>query len=144
MKAKDIITLVEDIKRQWRTNDPYKIAKRLGIEVMHRDVTLKDFTAQIIKSENYPTIISINNAYTDLSKKILCAHELGHAILHEGCVNNFAVTSKNVASTVEYEANLFALALLAGSNLEYKMVMPLTEMSNYLLKSIIEHNLKKD
>ena len=41
------------------------------------------------------------------SQLVLCAHELGHALLHSDDINNFAVTSKNAFKNVEYEANPF-------------------------------------
>lgn len=142
MNAKDIIALARDIKATWHTNDPYIIAERLGIVVMHRDNNIKGFTAQTVKFPGYPTIISINNAYTDFSRKILCAHELGHALLHENCVNHFAITSKNIPTKVEQEANLFAIALLADHDIDKTLNVPLARLNNYLLKSIMDYNIK--
>lgn len=141
MNAKDIIALARDITTSWHTNDPYKIAERFGIVVIHRKCCIDGFTAQTIKFAGYPTIISINDAYTEFSKKVLCAHELGHALLHEDCVNHFAVTSKNVTTNVEQEANLFAIALLTDPNMD-DLSLPLSSMSNYLLKSIMDYNIK--
>ena len=142
MKAKDIIALARDIKTSWHTNDPYEIAKHLGITVLDRKASFKGFTAQTIKISGYPTVISINDAYTDFSKKVLFAHELGHALLHENCVNHFAVTSKNISTNVEQEANLFAIALLSNKNIDKDLPLPLANMNSYMLKSIIEYNLK--
>ena len=79
MNTNDIINYVNDIKNQWQTNDPYAIADYLGITVLHTATCIKSFTAQTIKVNGYPTIISINDAYTEFSKKVLCAHELCHA-----------------------------------------------------------------
>ena len=143
MKPQDIFSLVKDIKNTWNTNDPYEIAKRFGIEVLHRNNCLKDFTAHTIKIPGYPTIISINDDYTDFSKKLLCAHELGHALLHENCINHFAGSQSTIATNVEYEANLFAISLLSDDNLDNELSIPLSKMDNYLLKSIIDYNLKK-
>lgn len=142
MNADDIIRFARDIKNNWHTNDPYEIAKRLGIVVLHRENHIKDFTAQTFKIEGYPTIISINNAYTEFSKKILCAHELGHALLHENCVNHFANTSNNVFSNVEKEANLFAISLLTDYDIDESLSIPLAQMNNYLLKAIMDYNIK--
>lgn len=142
MNANDIIKYARNIKRSWHTNDPYKIAEKLGIVVLNRDNNIQNFTAQTIKVEGYPTIISINNAYTDFSKKVLCAHELGHALLHENCVNHFAITSSNISTKVEQEANLFAIALLADDDIDKNLTVPLASMNNYLLKSIMEWNLR--
>ena len=142
MRAKKIITYARSLKQWCGTNDPYEIAERLGIEVLHRNCTVKGFTAQTVKMEGYPTIISINDQYTDYSKKILCAHELGHAIFHENLVNHFAVTRQNVSEDVEREANLFAVALTASDEIDEVLKLPLEKMNNYLLKSILDYNLK--
>lgn len=141
MNAKDIIALARNIKQSWHTNDPYKIAERLGIEVLHRENNVKGFTAHTIKMEGYPTIISINNAYTEFSQMVLCAHELGHALLHKNCVNHFAITNKNVLTNTEYEANLFAVALLADNGIDADLTIPLSNMNSYLLKSIVDYNI---
>ena len=90
----------------------------------------------------YPTIISINDSYTESSKKILCAHDLGHALLHEDCLNYFSVTSKNVTTVVEREANLFAIALLTDCSIDEQLPLPLANMNNYLLKSIMDYNIE--
>ena len=143
MKPQDILSYVDDIKKNWKTNDPYKIAEHLGIVVLHRKNCIKDFTAQIIKIKGYPSIISINDDFTDFSKKLLCAHELGHALLHENCVNHFAGSQSTVATNIELEANLFAISLLSDRDLDKELSIPLVKMDNYLLKSIIDYNLKK-
>ena len=142
MNTNDIINYVNDIKNQWQTNDPYAIADYLGITVLHTATCIKSFTAQTIKVNGYPTIISINDAYTEFSKKVLCAHELGHALLHQECVNLFAITNSNIATSVEQEANLFAIALLASDETINSLDVPLTSMNNYLLKTIMDYNLE--
>lgn len=140
MEPRDIIRLARGIRRNWRTNDPFEIAKRLGIRVLIRDVNLNGFKAQTIQMEGYPTIISINGAYAPFSRKVLCAHELGHAILHEGqsVVNHFDVTSHNVNSNVEYEANLFTLALLGN---EKDFNIRFLDMSSAVIKSVLDYNI---
>lgn len=142
MKAKSILKFVDELKRTLKTNDPYEIADYYGIKVLHRESPVKDFTAYTMKFPNYPTIISINNAYTDFSKRLLCAHELGHALLHEEAVNHFRTTANNMAISVEQEANLFALALMGNNEFEDTLGMPLASMNNYLLKTIMDYNLK--
>ena len=70
MKAQDIIEMARSIKKNWKINDPYEIATRLGISVIHTNSWVKDFTAHTIKMPGYPTTISINNKYSEKSKKI--------------------------------------------------------------------------
>lgn len=117
MNASDIINWVQQIKDNWKTNDPYAIAAHLGIQVIFSDALGKDFTAYTVGFTNCPTMITINNNYSELSKRILCAHELGHALLHSDIsINHFAVNSSNINTSVEWEANLFAIAFFLGFN----------------------------
>ena len=90
------------------------------------------------QSDNYPTIIIINGRYEHKSQLVLCAHELEHALLHSDDINNFAVTSKNAFKNVEYEANLFAVSLLFNEN---DFNMKVLNMSNYLLKQVLDYNI---
>lgn len=143
MTTKEIIQLAKSFQTHWKTNDPFLIAKRLGIEVLFRPNSLSCFTAHTLQIAGYPTIISINDDYTDFSKKILCAHELGHALLHDNCINHFAITSSNAMTNIEFEANLFAVALLADNDFLSALQMPLEKTDNYLLKTILEYNLQK-
>lgn len=141
MRTNDIINYARSFKSVWHTNNPYEIAERFGINVVFRENAFRDFTAQTIKVEGYPTIISINTKFSDRGKRVLCAHELGHALLHEDSINDFATNSRNISTNVEYEANLFAIALLTDSDFDKQLVAPLNRMNNYLLKTIIESNL---
>ena len=140
MKSKDIIRLAKSIKKEWGA-DPIEIAHRLGIVVLDEwETSLTDFTAQTLKIGNLPTIISINKNYSDFAKKLLCAHELGHAILHEDmAVNHF--TDANTQT--EAEANLFALTLIGDENLEDSLCMPLIDMDGSMLKAIMDYNIQK-
>lgn len=142
MKPKDIIRYAKQLKKERHTDDPYTIAEYFGIRVLFQKNCRLDFTAQTTKVENYPTYITINDAYTPFSKKILCAHELGHAILHSETLNCFANTSKNVHTEVEKDANLFAITLLTDDSFEKGLPLPLASLDNYTLKAIIDFNLK--
>ena len=84
-----------------------------------------DRKAYTIRSDNYPTIIIINGRYEHKSQLVLCAHELGHALLHSD-------------DNVEYEANLFAVSLLFN---ESDFNMKVLNMSNYLLKQVLDYNI---
>lgn len=142
MNAQEIISFARNLKEKYETNNPFLIAKYFGIEVLPRDNQIKGFLAQTIKIDGYPTIISINSAYTTTSQKVLCAHELGHALLHENCINHFATTENNVSLNVEREANLFAVALLFDDDIDARLSIPLADMNNYLLKEILDYNIR--
>lgn len=138
LKAQEIIDLANDIKTTWKTKNPFEIADRLGILVMIRDSKVKDFTAQTIQTDGYPTMISINKRYSDTGKSVLCAHELGHALLHTG-TNHFKVTESNMRTNVEYEANLFAVALLFEQS---ELSMSMEKMANSTLRALLDYNIE--
>lgn len=136
----DIIRYARELRREYHTQNPYKLAEHFGIRVVdgfHTDVSRKAFT---VKMETYPTMIMLNAAYDKKSRVVLCAHELGHALLHEEGMNHFSVNEKNVFTNTEYEANLFAVSLLFDDD---QFNMPISEMSNYILKSILDWNIRE-
>ena len=138
MRARDIKRLAQDLRYSYNTQDPFVIAERFGIRAVVSNALPKETKAYTIKSENYPTIVMIAASYERKSQVVLCAHELGHALLHEDGFNSFAVTTKNAFKNVEYEANLFAVSLLFN---EQDFNMKILSMSNYLLKQILDHNI---
>lgn len=136
----DIIRYARELRREYHTQNPYKLAEHFGIRVVdgfHTDVSRKAFT---VKMETYPTMIMLNAAYDKKSRMVLCAHELGHALLHEEGMNHFSVNEKNVFTNTEYEANLFAVSLLFDDD---QFNMPILEMSNYILKCILDWNIRE-
>lgn len=137
-RTDEILDYVRDLKSNWG-NDPFKIADKINTRVViHKE---GDVGAYVVFCPPYPQIISISGNITDVSRRVLCAHELGHAILHEGrnTINRFAGTSAAAQDISEYEANLFAVALLFDEN---DFNRPLSEMTNGVLKLILDYNIK--
>ena len=132
MRAKEIKNLAEDLRENYNTRNPFELADKFGIKVLISKVLPADKKAY--------TIIIVNGRYEYKSQMVLCAHELGHALLHSDAVNNFAVTSKNAFKNVEYEANLFAVSLLFD---EEDFNIKMLNMSNYLLKQVLDYNIEE-
>lgn len=84
-----------------------------------------------------PHTIIINSYFDERPKAILCAHELGHALLHDGTCNHFSANT--IDNIKEFEANLFAIAFLFNKE---DFIMDITAMDNYLLKGILDENYK--
>ena len=59
-RTNEIIRFAVGLRETYHTRDPFEIAKILGIEVVQKANSFKDFTAHTIKIPNYPTIIAIN------------------------------------------------------------------------------------
>ena len=101
---------------RYGTRDPFRLCREKGIEVMFRD----DFTGQkgaFSLMLNVPFIF-INNNLSDEMKRIVCAHELGHAMLHRKLCRQrknqtiYEYEIFDIRSSTEYEANIFAANLL--------------------------------
>ena len=139
MRRQEIVDFALGLKRTYNTDDPFKIADLFGIRViMNSGYQSRNFKAQAIKFKGYAPYIVINEKYTESSKKVLCAHELGHIFLHDETLNNFANVGGRLNMEAEYEANLFTLALLEEpDNLNVKM----TDIAPYLLQNIVEDSV---
>lgn len=138
MLPSDIVQYSINLKNYFKTNDPFKIAQNLDISINYINLNKKAVQAYTLKPfENAPPIISINSNFDMRSQKILCAHELGHAIFHQDTFNHF--DGDSIMNSKEYEANLFAVALLFDLS---KFNMSILKMDNYLLKSLLDYNIK--
>lgn len=136
-RTDEIISFARDIRKNWGDN-PFDIAEKLGIRV--NMVAASQTDAYIIRAEKYPTIINIKNEFSSEGKTVLCAHELGHALLHDDGINRFAGSFEALSLEREYEANLFAVALLFEDE---EFNTPIEAMSNYTLKTILDYNIKR-
>ncbi|AVO22620.1 ImmA/IrrE family metallo-endopeptidase [Aeribacillus composti] len=109
-------TLDREIKKH-RTNNPFEIAKNRNIII--RYFPLGQTLGFYMKNVRHQ-VITINSDIEDYLKKFVCAHELGHAILHKD--ENTPFLHKNTLFSkdkIEREANEFAVHLLLhGENLE--------------------------
>ena len=80
MISKQASILPRRLIRRYHTNDPFEIAAALDITVMERS----DFQRQkgAFKVVLHNSFIFINATMSNEMKRIVCAHELGHALLH--------------------------------------------------------------
>ncbi|WP_421930386.1 ImmA/IrrE family metallo-endopeptidase [Lysinibacillus halotolerans] len=106
-----IKVIVEKLYKKYNTRNPYKLAKLLNIHVIKMD--LHEEINGFYQYEKRNRIIYINSNLSDEEQLIVCAHELGHAILH--IRSNTPFMRKNTLfsiSKIEREANRFAAELL--------------------------------
>lgn len=113
MLTEQIVKKAEFLAKKYNTRNPFQIAEDSGIEIIFRNdyKNLKGMYSVILKNR----YIFINNRLSEEMKKIVCAHELGHDILHRklACgtaMQEFALYKMD--SRPEYEANIFAANLL--------------------------------
>ena len=123
MKNPAVNLIPSKLISRYGTRDPFRICREKGIEVMFRD----DFTGQkgaFSLMLNVPFIF-INNNLSDEMKRIVCAHELGHDQFHreyakDGMMREFMLY--DMSSRQEYEANVFAAALLLDDDEVLEMI----------------------
>ena len=100
-------------KRKFGTSNPFAIADQLGILYQICDLQFEG-CYMFLKNHRY---IFINQNLSEHQKRLVMAHELGHAILHrkENCYfirnKTLILNSKN-----EIEANKFAVELLISDD----------------------------
>jgi Zn-dependent peptidase ImmA (M78 family) len=111
-----ISTLEKEIKKH-KTNNPYDIADKRNIIV--RFLPLGNTLGFYMKNVRHQ-VITINSDINEHLMKFVCAHELGHAILHPN--ENTPFLHKNTLFSkdkIELQANFFAVNLLLyGENLK--------------------------
>ena len=98
-----------------RTRNPFKLARLLNIEIVYEDLgEVRGFFKKILRRK----FIFINNKLSEFDQKLVCAHELGHAVLHSSNRIQFLIDNTKLLrkSRIEDEANLFASWLLFPSD----------------------------
>jgi len=108
--VKSIKRKVDELIKKYKTNDPYQIAKLKNIEIQYADL---GNTLGFYFHDSRIKFININNKLSAEMQRFVCAHELGHAILHPR--SNTPFLKKNTffsIDKIEVEANTFAVELL--------------------------------
>ena len=99
--------------RKYDTRNPFELCDELHIRIRYKDLgtVMKAYYFYQSRIKN----IVLNNRSGKIVQKILCAHELGHALLHGelAAMRGFQELEMfDTTSRTEYEANLFAAELL--------------------------------
>jgi len=94
-----------------RTRNPFKLARALNIEIIYQDLgEVRGFFKKILRRK----YIFINNELSEFEQKLVCAHELGHALFHSSSDFQFMLDNTKLIrkSKIEDEANEFASWLI--------------------------------
>lgn len=110
-----IIDKVEEILDEYGGSDIIETAENSGAKVWFRELgTLKGFYVYV----NGSRYIVINEKLDDVTAAVVCAHELGHDMLHrelsEGGIRENTLFLEN--NKTEREANLFAAEILISDD----------------------------
>jgi Zn-dependent peptidase ImmA (M78 family) len=138
MNNESIIETVNNLIKIFGTRDPFLIAEKIGINLQFRvySQNIKGYC----NNANGNINIIINSTCDKAAQKIICAHELGHAILHVDHFDSvFSVPFKKYKiDRFEHEANIFAAALLLKKE---DLEIEISKMSNYLIMGIFNSYL---
>lgn len=106
----DIRKKTNSLKKRYGTNNPFDIAKYLGIKVIFEPLgSIKGYYNKQLRMKQ----IHINCDLLDHYQLFTCAHELGHAIMHPDANTPFLRNRTGIlVSKMEIEADKFATELL--------------------------------
>lgn len=102
---------VQKLTKRYKTNCPFEISDFKNIHVVFWDLHEDIWGFYIYERRNH--FIFINNNLESYLKRFVCAHELGHAILHTKINTPFLKANTFYPiDKIEREANEFAVNLL--------------------------------
>lgn len=98
------------IAEKHATTNPFEIARRKNIIVLFEDL---GNTLGFYNTYKRFKFIHINNQIDEITQRFVCAHELGHAVLHPKANTPFLRNQTFFSvDRLEIEANTFAVELL--------------------------------
>lgn len=102
---------VDKLVKKYKTTNPFEIASQMNIHIIWWD--LHEEINGYYKYDRRNRYIVINQNLNDEWQKIVCAHELGHAILHTRVNTPFMQRNTLLSvNKIERQANRFAAELL--------------------------------
>ena len=109
MHSEYIVKKANELIQECGERNPYYAAEQNGAILKYKDLgTLK---GAYFGNMKVPVIV-INSELDENTQKTVCAHELGHHILHKGQMLSCDTADLQSASILEREANIFASAFL--------------------------------
>lgn len=117
--------LIEKLVEECGTRDPFKIARQKNIIVLEEP--LKEIKGYYNKIKRIQ-MIHINDELEYFERMFVCAHELGHALLHPNDQTNKLSTYSTVSTLKkESEANYFATNLIVDGTVAWEIENPTNE-----------------
>jgi Zn-dependent peptidase ImmA (M78 family) len=106
----DMKRLAERLVKRFGTRDPFRIAEELGYIIIYTPLVGVRGFYQYLKRCH---IIYLDSELDEDTTRFVCAHELGHSLLHRGLNRIFMDTRTFLVSgRYETEANRFAVDLI--------------------------------
>ncbi len=103
--------ITQAITQKYGTNSPFELCDLLGVQVVYTELPLKvkGFCIRLLQNH----VIVLNQDLTMQESRVVCAHELGHYLLH-GNMNALEIEENTNLCLPRYEreADYFAACLL--------------------------------
>lgn len=117
--------LIGKLVEECGTRDPFKIARQKNIIVLEEPLKeIKGYYNKIRRIQ----MIHINDELEYFERMFVCAHELGHALLHPNDQTNKLSTYSTVSTLKkESEANYFATNLIVDGTIAWEIENPTNE-----------------
>lgn len=110
--------IVRNLTEQHHTNNPFELTDCKNIQIIYHDLGIIRGIYRIYKRNKQ---MFINNTLSKEERRMVCAHELGHAILHKNYNTVFMDRGTMFNNNkLEIEANKFVAELLINDNIIYK------------------------
>lgn len=139
----NIKRLVDSLVRKYNTRNPFEIINNLNVIVVFYPLHGVKGFYQYFQRNN---IIYIDESLSHHERLFVCAHELGHMLMHKKS-NAIFMDSRTQLNTTKYEleANRFAMDLLIADNdIEEHLDFTTSQLSRLLgyNKKLIELRLR--
>ena len=111
----DVKEIIQTLIMEKGTSSPFKLSKIFKIGILYEDLgTMLGYYSKDYRFK----FIHINQNLPSRMQRFVCAHELGHALLHPD-VNTPFLTQYTLfsKSKIERQANIFAVELLLPDDL---------------------------
>ncbi len=111
----EIPKIVNNLVQKFETRDPFKILKSLDVILVYYPLNSVNGFYQYFQRNS---IVYIDEQLADSEAMLVCAHELGHMLLHKKA-NAIFLDSRMHFNTCKYEmeANRFAMNLLIPNDM---------------------------
>ena len=136
---------VKNLEKKYGTRDPYKLCKRLKINIIYMDLgEIKGIYKKVVTNK----FIVINENLDKFCQKVVLAHELGHAILHHSkeiqALKDYDLFPR-YTNQIEIEANTFAAELLIDDTFDNYEYIENPSIDIRILEQLkeLKHNIYK-
>nr|WP_293993777.1 ImmA/IrrE family metallo-endopeptidase [uncultured Fusobacterium sp.] len=141
----DIKRRVENLVNKYETRNPYKLCKRMKINILYMDLgNIKGIYKKVVTNK----FIIINENLDKFCQKVVLANELIHALLHNSKVIQ-ALKDYDLfprySNQIEVEANTFAAELLIDDHIENDEYIDNPSIDIRILEQLkeLKHNIYK-